>query len=324
MRPRVDLALRPTPVARMRSSPGTGVGPELWIKRDDLTGSVLSGNKVRKLEYLLADAVAQGADVIFTCGGVQSNHCRATAIAARQLGLSCVVFLRVDEPAHPPAPEGNLLLDRIVGAEVRYISRADYMRRREVMTEAARGRNAYIIPEGGSNALGSLGYYDCVGELAAQLGEVPLTIVHAAGSGGTGAGLVAGVLHRRLPWRVVGVNVCDDRAYFQAAIGSIVEDMQTQLDLRFDFSRASLELLDGFVGRGYGKSRPDELTSLLALARTDGIILDPVYTGKAWYGLTQTLARDPQALGSRIVFLHTGGVFGLFSSDTALGLGALL
>ena len=299
-------------------------GPELWVKRDDLTGSVLSGNKVRKLEYLLADAVARGADVVFTCGGVQSNHCRATAIAARQLGLPCVVFLRVDDPAQPPLPQGNLLLDRIVGADVRYISRADYARRRDVMADAARGRNAYIIPEGGSNALGSLGYYDCVGELAEQLGDAPLTVVYAAGSGGTGAGLVAGVLHRGLPWRVVGVNVCDDRAYFEEAIGSIVEDMQAQFDLRFSFTRASLELLDGFVGRGYAKSRPEELTALLQLARTEGLVLDPVYTAKAWYGLVQTLGRDPRALGARIVFVHTGGVFGLFGGDTAVDLGALL
>ncbi|MEO6953750.1 MAG: D-cysteine desulfhydrase family protein [Polyangia bacterium] len=318
--PRVALALRPTPVARMRSE----LGPELWVKRDDLTGSVLSGNKVRKLEYLLADAQVQGADVVFTCGGVQSNHCRATAIAARQLGLPCVVFLRVDDPSQIPAPTGNLLLDRLVGAEIRYISRADYARRREVMAEAAAGRNAYIIPEGGSNALGSLGYYDCIGELVSQLGEAPLTVVYAAGSGGTGAGLVAGVLNRALPWRVVGVNVCDDRAYFVEAIGAIVEDMQARFDLSFAFERESLEILDGYVGRGYAKSRPEELACLIALARAEGLVLDPVYTGKAWYGLTQTLARDAHALGSRIVFIHTGGVFGLFGEGTSRELSGLL
>ena len=319
--PRVALALRPTPVALLTR---VQLGPELWVKRDDLTGSVLSGNKVRKLEYLLADAREQRAEAVVTCGGVQSNHCRATAIAARQLGLPCVVFLRVDDPAQVPPPTGNLLLDRLVGAEVRYISRADYARRRELMADATPGRRAYVIPEGGSNALGSLGYHDCVGELAEQLGEEPLTIVYAAGSGGTGAGLVAGVLHRKLPWRVVGVNVCDDRAYFVEAIGAIVEDMQARFDLRFPFSRDSLELLVGYVGRGYAKSRPEELTALVSLARTEGLVLDPVYTGKAWYGLTQTLAKDPHALGTRIVFLHTGGVFGLFGGDTSAELGGLL
>ncbi len=320
--PRVALAVRPTPLEPLaRASARHGV--ELWVKRDDLTGAPLSGNKVRKLEYLLADA--GDADVILTCGGAQSNHCRATAIAARQRGLDAVLFLRVEDPSRPPPPSANLLLDRIVGAEVRFISRADYARRGEVMAAAAAalraaGRRPYVIPEGGSSAIGSLGYVDCVAELAAQVPgpERPLTVVYAAGSGGTGAGLVAGVGARGLPWRVVGVNVCDDRAYFVGAIGAIVEALGRSHGLAFPFARDDLEILDGFVGRGYAQSRPEELRALVALAELEGIVLDPVYTGKAWYGLTETLRRDPRALGERVVFLHSGGLFGLFAKTDEL------
>ena len=322
--PRLSLAMRPTPLQRLPIA-SAELGVELWVKRDDLTGSVLSGNKVRKLEYLLADAEAEGADTILTCGGEQSNHCRATALAARERGLSCVVFLRTEDPTRPPAATGNLLLDRLCGADVRFISRADYVRRAELMSAAAdelraRGRKPYVIPEGGSNALGSLGYHGCVGELAAQVehADRPLTIVYAAGSGGTGAGLVAGVLDRALPWRVVGVNVCDDRAYFVDAIGRIVEEMKARHALSFPFSRDSLELVDGYVGRGYAKSRPEELAALVAMARADGLVLDPVYTGKAWYGLRTELVRDRARFGERIVFLHSGGIYGLLAQPELL------
>jgi D-cysteine desulfhydrase len=317
--PRITLAQRPTPTERLARA-GARLGIELWVKRDDLTGSVLSGNKVRKLEYLLAEAEAERADIIVTCGGHQSNHCRATAIAARQRGLDSLVFLRVVDPIHPPAPTANVLLDRVVGAEVRWISRPDYAHRREIMAEAAdelraAGRRPYVIPEGGSNPLGSLGYVDCVAEIAEQLPDPmrPTTLLFAAGSGGTGAGLVCGVRSRELPWRVVAVNVCDDRAYFVEAIGDIVDEMRARFGYRFAFERQALEILDGFVGRGYAKSRPEELAELVALGREEGLVLDPVYTGKAWYGLTETLKRDRAALGERVVFLHSGGVFGLFA-----------
>ena len=317
----VSLAVLPTPLHAL-SHVSARLGVDVLCKRDDLTGSTLSGNKVRKLEYLLADARAQGADTILTCGGVQSNHCRATAVAARQLGLDSVLFLRTDDVTVSPPLTGNLLLDRVIGADVRLISRADYARRLEIMGAAAnvlcaRGRKPYVIPEGGSNALGSLGYLRFVNELAAQI-HGPLTIVYAAGSGGTGAGLVAGVLQHRLPWRVVGVNVCDDRAYFVNAIGSIVEEMQTRFALSIDFDRNALEIVDGYVGRGYGRARKEELDALVHLARTDGIVLDPVYTGKAWYGLNCELLKAPRMFGERIVFLHSGGVYGLLAQADEL------
>lgn len=319
---RIPLAHVPTPVGRLRHL-SERYGVNLFAKRDDLTGAALSGNKVRKLEYLLAEAEAGGADLVVTCGGAQSNHCRATAIAARQRGLDSLVLLRVPDPAHPPAIEGNILLDRLVGAEVRWVSRAEYARRAALFQEIAgelqgRGRRPYIIPEGGSNALGAWGYVRCVEELAAQLPPGPATLVYAAGSGGTGAGLILGVRLLRLPWRVVGVNVCDDREYFVRVIGEIVEAAVRRWSLGIAFSRDEIEILDGYVGEGYAVSRPEELGLIRDVARAEGLILDPVYTGKAFYGLVREIEKSPKALGERIVFLHTGGIFGLFPKTAEL------
>lgn len=319
---RVRRARLPTPVEpALRLSQKLGV--ELLVKRDDLTGSPLSGNKIRKLEFLLADALAQGADTVITCGGEQSNHCRATAIAAAELGLRSMLLLRTDDPKNPPAAEANILLDRLVGADIRWVSREEYKRRAQLFVEAqgqllALARKAYIIPEGGSNALGSWGYVACIEELAEQLGDRPLTIVYAAGSGGTGAGILLGIKLLKLPWRAVGINVCDDKDYFVAAIGEIVEQAIAQWQLPLTFDRAEIEICDGHVGIGYAKSRPEELATLRDVARTEGLILDPVYTGKAFHGLQQELARDPKFFGERICFVHTGGIFGLFPKAAEL------
>jgi D-cysteine desulfhydrase len=319
---RLPRARLPTPLERMeRLSERLGV--ELWMKRDDLTGSTLSGNKVRKLEFLLAEARARGADTVVTCGGEQSNHCRATAVAAAELGLRSFLLLRTENPAAPPAAEANILLDRLVGAEIRWVSREEYRRRAEIFVEVEAelrraGRKPYLIPEGGSNALGAWGYVRCVEELAAELPAGPATLVYAAGSGGTGAGLILGVKLHRLPWRVVGVNVCDDRDYFVRVIGEIVEDAVRRFALPVSFTRDEVEIVDGYVGAGYAKSRPDELATLRDVARHEGIVLDPVYTGKAFHGLRSELSRDRAAFGPRLVFLHTGGIFGLFPKAAEL------
>ncbi len=226
-------------------------------------------------------------------------------------------MLRTDKPEEPPAAEANILLDRLVGADIRWVSREQYKRRAQLFVEVqgqllAQRRKAYVIPEGGSNALGSWGYVGCVEELAEQLGDAPLTLVYAAGSGGTGAGLILGIKLLGLPWRAVGVNVCDDKDYFVAAIGEIVEAAVKKWQLAVEFDRSEIEIVDGYVGIGYAKSRPEELQTIADVARTEGLILDPVYTGKAFHGLTQELARDPGAFGPRICFLHTGGIYGLF------------
>ena len=182
----------------------------------------------------------------------------------------------------------------------------------------AAGRRPYVVPEGGSNALGSWGYLGCIDELDAQLAALPpapTTVVYACGSGGTGAGLVVGAARRGWDargWRVAGVNVCDDRAYFVAAIGRIAADMHARWILP-PVAPADIYIVDGHVGLGYARSRPEELATLRTTAARDGLILDPVYTGKAFHGLCTELARDPRRFGARVVFLHTGGVFGLFA-----------
>ncbi len=333
--PRVHLAPLPTPLHHLpRLSERLGI--EVLCKRDDLTGSVLSGNKVRKLEYLLADARAVGADTVVTCGGAQSNHCRATALAAAQLGLGCRLLLRTDDPSVPPPLEGNLLLDRVAGADVRFISRADYARRAELLAEevarlSTAGRVPYVIPEGGSNALGAWGYVRAVFELRSQLAAMQwretardVTIVYAAGSGGTGAGLIAGAALADLEARFVGFAVCDDAAYFQREIARILAELAE----RFALSRLQvpreIEIVDEFVGVGYAKTRPEELRTLVAVARAEGLVLDPVYTGKAMHGLCELQRRTPGCLGTRVIFVHTGGVFGLLTAEHAGSLAPLV
>lgn len=340
---RVSLARLPTPLEHLaRTSEVLGV--PLYIKRDDLTGVALSGNKVRKLEYLFADARAQGADTIISCGGEQSNHCRAVAVSAARVGMHAHLLLRTADPARPPADTGNILLDRLVGADIQWIDMAGWRERAALMAAAAedlrgRGRIPYIIPEGGSNAVGSWGYVRAAEELAEDLraldraaleahgpdderldiGATRTTIVYAAGSGGTGAGLLlgarlCGLLGQGLD--IVGICACDDKDYFQNEIARICADFDARyeslLGTRVGIERADIEIIDDYIGLGYGRTRPEEVAVARDLARREGIILDPTYTGKAFYGLTRELAENRQRFADRVVFVHTGGLFRLF------------
>lgn len=321
--PRIHLARLPTPVVPLpKYSARLKIG--LFIKRDDLTGSALSGNKIRKLEFVLADALAQKADTVLTCGGAQSNHCRATAVAAAMLGMNCRLLLRTADPSNPPFAEANILLDRMAGAEIVWISPEEYNRRDEIFEREARslkeaGRNPYTIPEGASNPLGAWGYIKCIEELINDIANLPggarqqTTIINATGSGGTSAGLILGAKIFDLNARVASVNVCDDRDYFVDAIGDICENAISDYHFAIDFSRTDdISIIDGYVGRGYALSRPEELSVICELARTEGLFLDPVYTGKAFFGMIRELERDPGCFGERIIFIHTGGIYGLF------------
>jgi D-cysteine desulfhydrase len=320
--PRLHLANTPTPLQKMeRLSRQAGV--EIFFKRDDFTGSELSGNKVRKLEFLLADALEKGADTVLTCGGAQSNHCRATALAAIRAGLSSLLLLRTADPARPPALAGNILLDRLAGSRIVWITPQQYRARDEIFEEQARrlrseGKTPYIIPEGGSTALGAWGYVDAMAELVADLGRLdggdikPTTVICATGSGGTTAGLALGARLSGADIRVVGINVCDDRDYFVAVIDSICRQFNETWLPEKAAGIPPYEIVDGYVGRGYALSRPEELAAIRDLVRLEGVALDPVYTGKAYFGMLAELARQPRVFGKRIVFIHTGGLFGLF------------
>jgi D-cysteine desulfhydrase len=303
------------------------MGLEIYVKRDDLTGMELSGNKIRKLEFIMADALAQGADTILTCGGAQSNHARATAIAAAKLGLGCRLILRTADPSAPPAPTGNILLNWMAGAHIVWVTPEEYRQReaifkREENLLRQQGRTPYSIPEGASNALGAWGYIRAMEELARDIAELTkdlarrTTIVVATGSGGTAAGLILGSRLMGLNARIAAVNVCDDRDYFIEAIGTICETAIAMYGLNISFERErDIDIVDGYVGRGYALSRPEEMALIIDIARREGLFLDPVYTGKAFYGMIQELKRDPRCFGERIIFIHTGGLFGLFPQE---------
>lgn len=315
--PSVELAHLPTPLLPLERL-AERFDTQFLCKRDDLTGAVLSGNKVRKLEFLLAEALDEGAGGVITCGGEQSNHARATAMAAARLGLRSHLMLRTADPSAPPPSVGNVLLDRLAGASIEWISADDYARRDTLLPERAKALEAegdapwYVVPEGGSNALGAWGYVRCAEELAVQLGSVPATIVYAVGSGGTGAGLYAGCRLFDLPYRLIGISVADDRPTFQARIAAITEEMAERWGIDVATEPEGVEIWDDYVGLGYAKSREEELVNLVDLARTEGLVLDPVYSGKAMYGLLQELEAG-RPLAEPIVFLHTGGIYGLFA-----------
>ena len=321
----------PTPVERLERL-SAELGVNLLVKRDDLTGLELSGNKIRKLEFVLAEAVTQRATAIITTGGVQSNHCRATAIAARRLGLAPHLLLRTPDGKPPAEHDGNLLLDRLVGAEIRYITPDEYGDRAlwERWADELRsaGERPFVIPEGASDGRGALGYAAMVDELCLQRdtgtlpGDAfPDAIVHACGSGGTAAGIALGVKARELRTRVVAYAVCDDVAYFEEKIDRIVGEAASMFDGVPGPDAISFEIVDDYKGIGYALSTAEELTFLRDVARADALLLDPVYSGKAFRGLVEDLrAGRRYEPGSTILFVHTGGLFGLFPKRSELDL----
>jgi D-cysteine desulfhydrase len=307
---RLSLARLPTPLWTVAGLPRGPFGDlPILVKRDDLTGAALSGNKVRKLEYLLAEAKARGARRVLTTGAIQSNHCRATAIAARQLGLGSLLFLRVPDTPPPAGLEtGNLRLARLVGAEVRFITPAQYEHRDALLAEAARDGD-YVIPEGGSNALGSYGYVAAAEELAAQWDASPTAILCATGSGGTLAGLTMGVRRLGLDIPVFGIVVGGTAEAFRLRVAAISQEAHARWPELPALAPADVLAIDGWAGLGYALSTAEEQADLTAVARATGLILDPVYTAKAF----RALLHDPARFGERPLFVHTGGIFGLLA-----------
>lgn len=315
---RIHLANLPTRIEKLERLSAALGGPEIYIKRDDQTGMELSGNKVRKLEYSLKEAIDNGCDYLITCGGLQSNHCRATAAAAVKLGMKCCLVLRGEEGS---LPVGNLLLNRLLGADIRFITAEEYSNQRPEIMEGLKqdlrqnGFKPYIIPEGASNGIGSFGYYTAMEEIMNQEKELNISfdcIVLAVGSGGTYSGLwLANKLHNH-PADVCGINVGGDAEYFKTRIQEILYESMKYMNVTVPVSKDDINIIEGYVGRGYALSRPEELMFIHDLAKLEGVILDPVYTGKAMYGLTQEIKKGTFKDYKNILFIHTGGLFGLF------------
>lgn len=315
----------PTRIERLEKF-STIVKEHVYIKRDDQTGTEFSGNKIRKLEYSINEAINNDCDTLITCGGIQSNHARATAAAGIKLGLKSVLVLRSDEK---PELEGNYLIDKIMGADVRIISSEDYRERRQEIMEnilkelEAKGRKGYIIPEGASNGVGTFGYLACFKEILEQEKEHGIvfdTIVTAVGSGGTFAGLYLGNKLTNSGKKIVGINVCDTTEYFKERVSEILKEVKTYIpDTEFEISKDDMCIIDGYVGDGYAVSRTEELDFICDFAEAEGIVLDPVYTGKAMRGLYTEIKKGTFKDSKNILFIHTGGLFGLFSKRNQFG-----
>lgn len=313
--PRLRLSQLPTPLHPLPRLSDLLGGPEIWIKRDDCTGMAGGGNKMRKLEFLVADAQAQGADTLITQGAVQSNHARQTAAVAASLGMACHIILeeRIADTDDDYVGSGNVLLDRLFGAEMQHRPGGSDMA--AAMVELAEqlqaeGRRPYIIPGGGSNPIGALGYVNAALELADQAREQGLTIdclVHGTGSAGTQAGLVVGVSHYRLGFPVLGISV---RAPYDKQHANVLK--LAQETAAWAGSSASITADDvlvdaNYVGPGYGVPDTSTLEAIVLAARADGVMLDPVYSGKGMAGLIGHIRQGKFKQGQRIVFLHTGG-----------------
>ncbi len=317
---KINIANLPTKIEKLEKI-SAELGVNIFFKRDDQTGSEVSGNKVRKLEYSIKEAIDQGCDTLITCGGIQSNHARSTAAAAIKAGLSSVLVLRTNEE---PEVDGNYFVDKLLGADIRFITSDEYSNsRQEIMENIVKelekdGRKGYIIPEGASNGVGSLGYINFVKEVLEfeEKSDTKFdTIVVAVGSGGTYAGIHMGNdIYLDGKRRVVGFNVCDTAEFFKEKVKEIIEESKEYLNEK-DLEKVNsenLDIIDGYVGDGYALSTQEELNFIWDLAKKEGVILDPVYTGKAMFGLHNEIKKGSFKNSKNILFVHTGGLFGLF------------
>jgi L-cysteate sulfo-lyase len=320
--PRYPLAFLPTPLQPLPRLSAYLGGPTLWMKRDDQTGLAGGGNKTRKLEFLVADALAQGADTLLTTGAIQSNHCRQTAAAAANAGLRCALVLGGQPPIKA---NGNLLLDELLGAEFVWTTRENRLNRLYQLADelAAAGRHPYPITYGGSDPVGAAGYALAAEELRAQCAALDLrpdALVFPSSSGGTQAGLVAGAA--ALGWDVplLGISVDEPLAHLQSMVAELATRTATRLNRPHTFSPAGIKVNADYLGGGYGVMGNLEREAITLLARTEGILLDPVYTGRAFGALLDLIRRGVYQKGQTVIFWHTGGSPALFAyADELLG-----
>ncbi len=317
---RLRLATLPTPLVRLERLERELGGGRVWLKRDDMTGLELSGNKVRKLEFVVAEAVADGCDTLVTEGTCQSNHCRATAAVCAKLGLQAVLLIR---PQPPDEPRGNHLLDVLFGAQVRCYNREVFDSGREGIVEdvlaelKSAGRKPRWIPMGASEPMGCWGYIRAMAELAGQLRELGIDacdVIMPVSSGGTYAGALLGaLLHELSGLRLWGVPVSDDVAFHVREIGDLCRRTVERFTLPITFTDSSMRFIDGYVGDGYAVPYAAATDAIGLLARTEGIVFDPVYTAKAFCALLDGVRDGRLGRDAPVVFIHTGGVFSNFS-----------
>lgn len=333
--PRLRLAQLPTPLhelTKLRRALGEN-SPRIFVKRDDLTGLALGGNKARKLEYILADASERGADTVITCGAAQSNHALQTAAACREFGFDVRCILYGSAPGSAAEPTGNLLLHSMLDTPIRWVkmepgeTRREQALRRGMRDEAnaaqADGKTVYSIPTGGSTAIGALGYVEAITELRSQLtgaeADSVRALYFASGSGGTQAGMVVGARLSGWPVRCVGVEVepipagADGASPFHRAVTALTRETATTGQLKVSIEPNSVELDPRFAGPAYGVETEAGRTAARLLFRTEGILLDPIYTAKAFAAVLDAVHRNEFRSDETIVFWHTGGAAGLFA-----------
>ena len=323
--PRVGLAHLPTPLEPLpRLSEALG-GPSVWVKRDDCTGLGGGGNKTRKLEFLMAAARQQGADTVITPGAVQSNHARQTAAAAARLGMGCHLLLEdiAADADRDYRGSGNVLLDRMFDAHLHnFPTGTDLDVAAESVADGLRetGSAPYLIPRGGSNALGALGYVDCAFELVEQANERSLTIDHlvlASASAGTQAGLLAGLHIQESDTSVLGICVSRSAEEQERMVGALCAETLELLECKRALPREVVRANGDYVGQGYGLPTRDMIKAVALSASTEGLLLDPVYTGKAMAGLADLVRQGQFSNDDNVVFLHTGGSPALFAYRSA-------
>lgn len=305
---KLTLANLPTPIEKLEGY-SREKKKNIYVKRDDYTGTEMSGNKIRKLEYALAEALARNSDTVITTGAIQSNHCRSTAAACAKLGLECHLILR----GEVKKTEGNLFLDQLLGANIHIISpeasREEAMKKLEQKL-SKEGKKVYLIPVGASNAIGSFGYRDCMEEILKQEQEMGLffdRICLAVGSGGTYAGLWGAKAEKNLTKKIVGFSVDESKEVFTQEIIKILQEMDLGID---DFS--DIDINDDYIGKGYAQYTEEELAYYFQVAKDTGMILDPCYTGKAFRGMMETMDQWEE---KNILFIHTGGLQGWIEEE---------
>jgi D-cysteine desulfhydrase len=318
-----SLGFFPTPLVELSQLSKKLGGPKIYMKRDDNTGLALGGNKTRKLEYILGDALAQGADTIITAGAAQSNHCRQTAAAAASLQLECHLVLGGQEP---DVVSGNLLLDKLFGCQIHWAGKnrkgEDIPQLVEQLKRA--GKKPYVVPYGGSNELGALAFVEALKELDAQREDAGLSFTHivfASSSGGTHAGLMLGNKILEASYKIVGINIDKGEAgelSLDQQILNLVNSTAKSINLTHEFSEEDLNLNSNYVGEGYGVIGKLENEAIALTAQTEGILLDPVYTGRAMGGLIDMIRSGEIKETDNVLFWHTGGAPALFAYADSL------